>query len=207
MHFRMEQLPLTVPRLSEIAAALRRRPSLSPMPAFPCAGVFFVLFALSLSRAQTCWCSVHYSPTASLESNRQTNIHARVCSPTYTGLVSFYTSNNKCKCVYSHFHQSVLCHCRNTQLKPGEPGTRQERLQSQVTFFLSKMEKTRKPDELPAFKGGTCGAAVNIQHMLLHTKRAKGSTLCAPSHFYLPFQDRETQPLLSCLYFTRLIDF
>ena len=109
MHFRMEQLPLTVLKLSEITPALRRRPSRClPFPA-----LFFVLFALSLSRAQTCWCSVHYFPTASLESNQQTNKHAHLCSPTYTGLVSFYTSNNKYKCVYSHFHQSMLCHCKH----------------------------------------------------------------------------------------------
>lgn len=142
MHFRMEQLPWTVPRLSKIAPALCRRPSLSPVPAFPCA-VF--CFELSLSHAQTCWCSVHYFSTASLESNRQTNIQARVRSPTYISLFSFYTSNNRSKCVYSHLHQSVLCHCRNTQLKPREPVTRRKRLQSQVTLFLSKMEKQETP--------------------------------------------------------------
>lgn len=42
MHFRMEQLPLTLLRFAEIAPALRLRPSLSLMPAFPCAGFCFV---------------------------------------------------------------------------------------------------------------------------------------------------------------------
>lgn len=69
------------------------------------------------------------------------NIHARVCSITYTGLVSFYTSKNKCKRVYSHFHQHMPCHCRNMQLKAKEPVTRQLHLQPQVTLFPSKMEK------------------------------------------------------------------
>lgn len=87
----------------------------------PSPALVFVLFVLSLSHAQTCWCSVHYFPTAFLESNQQMNVDARVCCPTYRGLVSFCTSNNKCKCVYSNFLQSVLCHCRSMQLKPGEP--------------------------------------------------------------------------------------
>lgn len=41
-HFRMEQLPLTVLRLSKITPALCRRPSLYLMPAFPCAVFCFV---------------------------------------------------------------------------------------------------------------------------------------------------------------------
>lgn len=42
MHFWMEQILLTVPRLSKMSPALHRRPSLSLMPAFPCAVFCFV---------------------------------------------------------------------------------------------------------------------------------------------------------------------
>lgn len=146
IHFMMEQLSLRLLRLSKTAAALRGGQASPQCLSFPV--LFVVLFALSLP----CWCSVRYFPMASLESNQQTNIHARVCSTTHPGLLSFDTSNNKRQCVYSHYHQSLLCHCGNMPLKPQEPATRQEPLQSQVTLVVSNMAKPLKPSELTTVK-------------------------------------------------------
>lgn len=140
IHFRMEQLPLPVLRLSKFTSALCRRPSLYLMPAFPCAVFCFVCAFFPTHKHVGAVSIICLWPPLKAIHKR---IYVHVCSPT-TGLVVFCTSNNKCKCVYSHF-QSVLCHCRNMQLKPEEPVIRREHLQSQVTLFLSKMEKHKSP--------------------------------------------------------------
>lgn len=79
MLFGMKRLPSTLPRLSDIAAALQPRPSLSRCPPFP--ALVFVWCVPSLPHAQTHCCSAHYFPTASPDGDGQRSVGARVRCP------------------------------------------------------------------------------------------------------------------------------